>query len=280
MSQSERKLGIIAGQGTLPKLIIDGAPGKYSHMHVLAFEGDTNPDILHKVPHSWLKAEEIARTLEIFKEEKVTDVVMAGKLSRPSLKKLKPPMLSAKIVTRLGKALFGGDDALFKGITRIFEEEGYTVVGANDILSSLLAPEGLMTNTAPNNSALEDVDRGFRVAKELGRLDIGQAVIVKGGQILGVEAIEGTDQLIARCATLGNTDEPGGVLIKTRKPGQEERVDLPTIGPETILNLAEAGFSGLAVEAKGCLILEKERVITLADEKGIFLQGFTDESSH
>jgi hypothetical protein len=277
MKKHEKTLGVIAGQGALPRLIVQGARDIYKDVYVLAFEGDTDPDMLNGLEHHWLKPEEIARSLEMFKQAGVQDIVMAGRLSRPSLKRLKPPILSARIVARLGKALFAGDDTLFRAVTRIFEEEGFHVVGANDVLAELTAPEGLLTHTAPNAAVLDDIDRGFHAIRELGKLDIGQAVIVKNGQILGVEALEGTDALIARCATLGDPDEPGGVLIKARKPGQEERVDLPAMGVDTVRNLHAAGFAGIALEANGCLIIEKQQTVDLANGHGLFIQGFSYE---
>jgi UDP-2,3-diacylglucosamine hydrolase len=266
-------LGLIAGRGDLPATVLKAAKEKNIPCFVLAFKGDTDAALCGDTPHQWLPIEEIARTIEIFKEHNVKHVVMAGKLSRPPLKALQPPALAAKIVAKLGRALFSGDDALFKAIVSLFEEEGFTVLGADQITGDVLCPEGILTKATPDRQARQDIDRGIKLAKQIGQLDIGQAIIIKHGQVLGVEALEGTDRLIERCKDLGER-EPGGVLIKAKKPGQERRIDLPAIGPETINQLAAAGFAGVAIEAGNALIINRAETIARANENGLFILGF------
>jgi DUF1009 family protein len=274
MANAPAKLGVIAGAGHLPRLLINAAKPRFDDCFVLAFEGDTLPETIQDVPHQWLAIDEIARTLELFQQENVTHVVMAGKISRPPLKALKPPVLAAKIIARLGKALFAGDDALFSAITHIFEESGFKVIGADDILADLLTPEGILTMTSPDRIALEDIAGGISMLHEIGKLDIGQGLIIKRGQVLGVEALEGTDAMIARCATLGDAQEKGGVLLKARKAKQERRVDLPAIGPDTITHMAAAGFSGIAIEAGGSLIIDRAETLKRAEQHRLFIMGF------
>lgn len=279
MAEPARKLGIIAGQGSLPGMVAAAAKDHYPERFMLAFEGDTAPETIRDIPHQWLKIEEIARVLEIFEQEEITHIVMAGKLQRPHLQNLKPRLLAAKIMARLGTALFAGDDALFKGITHIFEEEGFVVVGADSLLADLLTPEGILTEIQPDEKARQDIAKAIPAVKAIGKLDIGQGCIIKHGQILGVEAREGTDALIQRCAALHDPEVAGGVLVKAKKPGQEHRVDMPAIGPQTIENLAKAGFTGVAVEANGSLLIEQKKAVALANQKGLFIQGFSYDAT-
>lgn len=152
------------------------------------------------------------------------------------------------------------------------EEEGFRVVGADDILSGLTAREGVMGAVVPDEAAERDIARGVDVLQAMGAADVGQAVVVQDGIVLGVEAVEGTDALIARCGGL-RREGPGGVLVKLGKPEQERRADLPTIGPETVARVREAGLRGIAVEAGATIMLSPSRVIAAADEAGIFLVG-------
>jgi DUF1009 family protein len=176
----------------------------------------------------------------------------------------------ARLLPRVIKA--GGDDAALKVIIAELETEGFEVVGADDILSDLLAPPGVIGIMLPDHEQTVDIDRGIDAAMALGRADVGQAVVVQQGVVLGVEAAEGTDALIARCGTL-RMDGRGGVLVKLKKPGQERRADLPTIGPATISAISDAGLSGLAVEAGGTLVLGLKQVAEKADERGVFVYG-------
>ncbi len=154
------------------------------------------------------------------------------------------------------------------------EEEGFRVAGAEEIVRDLIAPEGMIGSIYPDKRAQGDIEIGARMARAIGALDIGQAVIVQNGQILGVEAVEGTDALIKRCAPL-KLEERGGVLVKVKKPQQERRVDLPTIGVATVERIAECGFAGVAVEAGASLILDRREVMRRADALGVFVIGFS-----
>jgi DUF1009 family protein len=146
------------------------------------------------------------------------------------------------------------------------------VIGADEVIAALLAPAGLLTGAAPDAAAEGDIALGIRVAARLGELDIGQAVVVQHGLVLGVEAVEGTDQLLARCARLRRAGS-GGVLVKLKKPKQERRADLPTIGPATVRAAAAAGLEGIAVHAGNCMIIEQQCVIDAADRAGLFVIG-------
>ena len=264
------KLGILAGGGDLPGLLIDACQATNREVFVVAFKGFAKEGYLENVAHAWTDLAAVGKTLGQLHKAECEQVVLAGPVGRPSLASLRPDLRGARLLPRVIKA--GGDDAALKVIIAELETEGFEVVGADDILSDLLAPPGAIGIMLPDHEQTVDIDRGIDAAMALGRADVGQAVVVQQGVVLGVEAAEGTDALIARCGTL-RMDGRGGVLVKLKKPGQERRADLPTIGPATISAVSDAGLSGLAVEAGGTLVLGSEQVAAKADERGVFVYG-------
>jgi DUF1009 family protein len=197
--------------------------------------------------------------------------VLVGPIQRPSLVTLRPDLRGAQLLARIGMRALG-DDGLLKAVRDELESEGFRLIGAHEVLREAMAPEGALGTVAPDAMALTDVAFGMTVARQLGEFDIGQAVVVQQGMVLGVEAVEGTDALIARCAAL-KKDGPGPVLVKRAKPQQDRRLDLPTIGPDTVTRCAEAGFAGLAVEAGGSLVLDRAQIVARADAAGLFVLG-------
>jgi DUF1009 family protein len=184
---------------------------------------------------------------------------------------LRPDWRAAKFFARIGyRAL--GDDGLLSAVIKELEAEGFRVVGVDTILGGVLAPLGPFGRVAPDAQAEADIAHGLRVARALGSLDIGQAVVVQQGLVLGVEAIEGTDALLARCADL-RRDGAGGVLVKVAKPNQERRADLPTIGVKTVTTAAAAGLRGIAVEAGSSIVIDREAVAAAADRAKLFVVG-------
>ncbi len=267
-----KTLAIIAGRGDLPKRIADACRVRGEPFIVLAFEGETEADWLHDTNHYFIRLGHVGEAMELMHRNDVQQIVMAGPIARPRLRDLKPDAKGAQLLKKLGKSLFAGDDRLLSTITRFMEAEGFKVVGADTLLESGTMEEGPLGSHAPDEQALEDIRLGLKTVKAIGALDIGQGVIVQHGHVLGVEAVEGTDALIARCATL-KQEEAGGVLVKAAKPGQEERVDMPAIGVETVKHMVEAGFAGIALEAGHTLIIDREAVIEEADKGGLFVVG-------
>jgi UDP-2,3-diacylglucosamine hydrolase len=201
----------------------------------------------------------------------VSELVLAGGIRRPSLLSLRPDLRAAKLFARIGyRAL--GDDGLLSAVVAELEHEGFRVIGPDQLLKTEIAREGPLGAIQPNAQSEADIAHGLRIARALGALDIGQAVIVQQGLVLGVEAIEGTDELLRRCVAL-RREGPGGVLIKIEKPGQERRVDQPTIGPYTVELAAETGLVGIAVEADATIVLDRQKVIRAADRAGLFVVG-------
>ena len=266
------RLGIIAGGGSLPGLIARACIGEGREVLVIAFEGETAPETCTGVPHRWLGLGAVGALLKALRQADCRDVVLAGSIRRPSLSSLKVDLRGMRLMGRIARTKTKGDDALLSLVIAELEEEGFTVVGADDLIATLCAPAGVIGRCAPDAEAEQDIAVGIEAARALGTQDIGQAVVVQGGRVLGVEGAEGTDGLIERCAML-QLPGPGAVLVKMKKPGQERRADLPTIGAITVERLAKAGFRGIAVEAGETLILERAQAVARADEHGVFMVG-------
>ena len=265
------KLGIIAGGGDLPARMVEVCRANGRAVFVLAFEGQTDPATVVGVDHAWVRLGQVRPALAALHGAGVGDLVLIGPVKRPSLNELGFDLRSAQFMARVA-AQGLGDDGLLSAVIRALEDEGFTVVGAEEILADLLAPLGQIGAGRPDGQAESDIARGLEVLRALGAVDVGQAVVVQQGIVLGVEADEGTDGLLARCAGLAR-EGSGGVLVKIRKPGQEHRVDLPTLGTKTVAGAVRAGLCGIAVEAGGSLIVDRAAVAAAADAAGIFLCG-------
>lgn len=275
---NQAPIALLAGRGDLPRILINVFQSQKRHFVVLAFKGQTDEALLKDVPHLWLYFGEAGKALAYLKENKIQNIVMAGAITRPALSEVRPDWEGVKWLAKIGtKAL--GDDNLLKLVIQLIESRGYQVVGPSDILTDLLAPQGLLTSIEPDDQAWRDIGRGVEVLSALSPADVGQAVVVQEGLVLGIEAIEGTDALIARAGTLKRPGL-GGVLIKTAKRQQEQRVDLPVIGLETVKNAIKAGLRGIAIEATRTLILNREEMIKLAQERGLFIVGLASAQCH
>ena len=268
------KLGIIAGTGDLPRTLINACLSQHRPFFVLALEDTTPEETVADIPHAWVRIGALGKALNVLRNEGCEELVLAGRVTRPKLSAIRPDLKGTKLLTRLGSNLLTGDDALLSSIVQFLEEEGFRVVGADQIVQELLTPEGLIGSIYPDKRAQGDIEFGAKIARSVGALDIGQSVIVQNHLVLGVEAMEGTDELIRRCVYL-KPEEKGGVLVKVKKPNQEGRIDLPTIGVHTIQMLAEGKFAGLAIEAGASLILDRRAVARTADQLGVFIIGFS-----
>ena len=265
-------LGILAGSGSLPARVAEAAMAAGRRVFIVGLDGHAEPRVLAPFPHEFIRFGAAGRILAALREHGCKDLVMIGPVRRPSLLHLRPDIEAAKILARIGRAAFAGDDGLLAAVIRILQQEGFSVVGAQTILAAALGPLGLLTRAAPDAAAMLDLRRAVSVARALGAVDVGQGCVVQGGLVLAVEAAEGTDAMLARCAGLARAG-PGGVLVKLVKPGQDRRADLPTIGPETLRRAAAAGLRGVAFEAGGTILAERPATIAEADAGGLFLLG-------
>lgn len=265
------KLAIVAGGGDYPAVLIEACRAEGRRFFVLALEGQADHPEIERAPHAWVRLGAAAEAERILKAEGVEEVIFAGHVRRPSLREIRPDARAARVLLKATmKAM--GDDGLLGTIVKEFEKSGMRVVGPHEVTDDLLAPEGDLGRHGPDADARRDIDRGIAVVRALGEADVGQSVVVQQGIVLGVEAIEGTDALIERCGIL-RREGTGGVLVKAVKPGQDRRVDLPTIGPRTVARAAEAGLRGIAVGAGSTQILDRRAVVEAADAAGLFVTG-------
>ncbi len=268
------KLGVLAGRGRLVGAVIKAARERDRDVFVLAFEGETDPAVVTGLPHAWVALGSVGRAIGLLHDAAVDEVVMIGAIDRPSFAGMKVDFRGMKLLAKLGLQTGRGDNSLLSIVANELEEEGFRVLGADQLIEPMLAPLGVMTRVEPSEADERDIALGIEVASTLGALDVGQAVVVQQGLVLAVEAIEGTDALLVRARAL-RRDGPGGVLVKMKKPGQDRRADLPTIGDQTVAGAITAGLRGVAVHAGHCLIVERTRALDLADDAGLFVVGIT-----
>jgi DUF1009 family protein len=272
VSAPARPLGILAGGGPLPGRVAAAAAAAGRPVFLIGFEGFAEAPVLAPYPHEMVRLGAAGRMLSLLRAHGCADLVLIGPVKRPSIFDLRPDAEGARILARIGRAAFAGDDGLLAAVVRVLAEDGFNVIGAHEILSEAVGQKGQLGAVAPDAAAMGDIRRGVAVAQALGRVDVGQGCVVQQGIVLCVEAIEGTDAMLARAAGLARPGA-GGVLVKLVKPGQDRRADLPAIGPGTVRAAAAAGLRGIAFEAGGTLLTDRAALLTAADAAGLFLLG-------
>ncbi|NCC21813.1 MAG: LpxI family protein [Alphaproteobacteria bacterium] len=264
-------LGVIAGGGVLPERLLHACDKRGIVPFVIGFEGQTDPLICKGRNHLWTRIGAAGQIINTLKSHGIRDLVLIGSMRRPSIHELKPDIRTARFFARLGvRAL--GDDNLLRAIRSELEAEGFVIHGVQDFAHDLLVGEGPIGRVRPRKIDWIDIDRGIEISRMMGALDVGQATVIQEGIVLGVEAIEGTDELIRRCAKYKRAGR-GGVLVKTCKPRQDEDLDLPTVGPNTVRLCAEAGLSGVVIQAHRSLLIDPQEVADIANRHNIFVIG-------
>lgn len=275
-------VAVIAGTGDLPRRIAE-ARRDAGLPYLLVIFPDCWEDWMAEHPHQLHRFEKVGSLFRALRRADARHVVFAGAMNRP---RIRPWAMDAKALTvafRVLAMLRRGDDAMLRGLASIFEGEGLTMLGPTDILGGkVTVPAGPMGRHAPGKADLEDAARGRAIVNAVGALDVGQGAIVANGLCLGVEAIEGTDLMLARVAELPadrrrTAPPPCGVLYKGPKPGQDMRLDMPIIGPATLEGAAKAGLAGIVVAADRTLVAEPEALRRRADELGLFVYGARED---
>jgi DUF1009 family protein len=234
--------------------------------------------VVGRYAHHWIALGQAGRFFRLAKAENCSEVLFIGTVLRPPLTALRLDWHTIKLMPRVIRFFRGGDDTLLSGVAGVAESGGLRVVGVKDVAPELFVPEGVLGRVRPSQRDDDDIDRALRLITTLGPFDVGQAAVVADGNVIAVEAAEGTDHMLARIAELRRlgrvTAPPGtGVLVKAPKPGQDRRFDLPSIGPRTIELVARAGLAGLAVTAGSTMIAEADSAIAAADRERIFVTG-------
>jgi DUF1009 family protein len=271
------RLAIIAGGGDLPRRLAEHAKISGRDPFVLGVAGFADPAFVaaHGGVHSAYG--EIGRSIDLLKAAGVTEIVFAGTVKKPDISALKFDVHGLRLVPKLIAAAAKGDDALLRVVVDAYEKAGFRVIGADAVLADLLAPPGAFGANTPHEADWADIRVAAKTASEIGADDIGQGAVARNGSVVATETQAGTDAMLARVASMLNLHATGGVLVKRPKPGQERRIDLPTIGVSTVTNAAAAGLAGIAVEAGGALVLDRAAVARAADEHGLFVYGFRAE---
>ena len=275
-------LCILAGGGALPLIVAQEAMAAGRAVHILAIEGSFGDLAAAPCPATAVSVGQVGGILELLQRVGCSGLVICGYVERPELAQLKLDFGAIVNLPRLASMMLGGDNHLLTTIVRFFEAKGIPVVGVQDVAPGLLAGPGALGRMRASSEGDSDIARGFEIVRALGGLDIGQAAVVSKGYTLAVEAAEGTDALLERVAELRRRrNRPGGrrhgVLVKRAKPGQDRRVDLPTVGPRTVELAAAANLAGIGVHAGSVLLIERERLLAIADAAGVFVVGVRDE---
>ena len=268
-------LALIAGEGNLPNQIIQSCKQRGIDLIVIGFKGQTNLGTVG-VPYAEFGLGSIGEILKHLKHHGIKDIVFAGGIERPNIKALGLDWVGTKWLRTLGLRALKGDDDLLSGILELLQKEGFTIIKPSNFLENLMLPAGVLTKASPSDQDVLDSERGVQILSSLASADVGQSVLVQNGLVLGIEAIEGTKALIERCAPLKRPG-PEGVLVKMAKAGQSKTIDLPTIGPETVQSLKDAGFAGIAAGANLTQVIDLEKTIKLADKLGLFIVGLKND---
>jgi len=276
LNLKSEKIAIIAGSGKLPQLIIDELTKQKVPFIILAVYENADEKLLGTHKYYRITPGQVKPILKIMSDEKVTSVVFAGYIKRPGFLSLKLDSIGLSVMARIAASKIQGDNSVLSIIAKFFEEHGLKVISPNSILPSLLTPSGILGKIKPDQDDFKDIEIGKTVLAKLSDMDIGQAVIVENSYVLGIEAAEGTDKLTMRCADLKRETMRKGILVKMKKITQDKRLDLPTIGTNTVDYVYKANLRGIAVNAHSSIIINLPEVITLADKYGIFVIGVSE----
>lgn len=266
MFDPSNRLGIVAGGGLLPKRLIAHCNQNGLHPFIIAFDGQTDPDLIAGHDHIVMRLGEAGKIIRLLKEREISDLILIGSIKRPRARDLRPDLFTAAFFAKMGfKAM--GDDSLLTAIRHELERQGFSIHGIHEIIPEVLTRKGQIAGPVPTETQQRQIDIGIAAARKLGEADIGQGVVVATDGSVINEDKNGTDNLIRRAAS------KGAVLVKTCKPQQDRKLDLPTIGSNTVKLCAELGYAGIASEAGLTLTADEEAMVALANQTGIFVVG-------
>jgi DUF1009 family protein len=264
MREKTEVIGIIAGGGQFPLMVADSIKKQGHRVVAVAHQDQTDPELAKKVDQIvWIRLGQLGQLIKALKKHGVQKALMAGTIAKRLMFKIKPDLKGLALASKL--AIFH-DDGILRSLARELEKEGISIVSATAYIPELLSPAGCLTKRKPTRKEKEDIEFGWRIAKELGKLDIGQCVVVRRGTVLALEAMEGTDETIIRGGKLAREK---AVVVKVSKPNQDLRFDIPSVGLNTIETMAKVKASVLALEAGKTLMFDKSKMIELANRSGI-----------
>jgi len=264
MTGDKETIGIIAGGGQFPILAAESAGNQGFRVVAVAHQGDSDPalaDVTDRLV--WVKLGQLGKIISVFKKEGVRKALMAGSISKGNMFRARPDLKGIALISRLAIL---HDDGILRAVASDLAKEGIEIVSSTEYLPELIAPKGCLTKKRPDKGQEEDIRLGWNVAKELGRLDVGQCVVIRNRTVLALEAIDGTNETIKRGGMIAGKD---AVVVKVSKPEQDLRFDMPSAGLETLEVMAGVKASVLAVEAGKTLLFDRRKMIEYADRTGI-----------
>ncbi|MCP3944431.1 MAG: LpxI family protein [Desulfobacteraceae bacterium] len=268
------KIGLIAGGGQFPLLFTQKAIQKGYDVVTVGFNSETDKTLVDQVTHfKWLYLGQVSKLVKYFKQHGVFEAVMLGTISKTNIfKDIRPDLKALAFIAKTGLT---HDDTLLSSFANLLSKEGIEIKPSTFLLPELISKRGCWTKKTPDKAEKKDIYQGWKIAKEIGRLDIGQCIVISNGTVLAVEAIDGTDATIKRGAGIAAGN--GAVVVKLSKPGQDLRFDLPSSGCATIRTMVESGATVLALEADLSIAFDREEMIRLADRHGISIIALTHE---
>jgi UDP-2,3-diacylglucosamine hydrolase len=278
---TDDSIAIICGGGVIPGAVAEAVMRRGRRPVMFAIKGWADPQVVARYAHHWVALGQAGRFFRLARAERCREAILIGTLLRPALTQIRLDWHAIRLMPRVIRAFAGGDDRLLSGIAKLLEEDNLRIVGVKDVAPDVIVPAGVLGGHQPSTADRADIARALNLIATLGPFDVGQAAVVANNHVLGVEAAEGTDNLLARIADLRqqgriSTPERIGVLVKAPKPTQDRRFDLPTIGPQTVANVVRAGLAGIAVAAGDTMIADPVELIAAADRAKIFVVGVAE----
>ncbi|MCD6584303.1 MAG: UDP-2,3-diacylglucosamine diphosphatase LpxI [Desulfobacteraceae bacterium] len=270
-----KRIGLIAGSGSFPILFAKKAAEKGICVFAVGYHNETEPVLSDYVESlEIIYIGQIKRLIKFFKKNRVKEAVLIGAIKKPgAILDIRPDMKAISLIANMRHSTH--DDKILRAFAKVLEDEGFRIRSSTFLLPELLAEEGCWTNRKPTKVERADIDVGWKMAKEIGQLDIGQCVVVSNGTVIAVEAIDGTDSTIRRGGGLCNGD---AVVVKVCKPIQDFRFDVPAVGAQTIRTMHASGASVLVIEAERSLVFDKEEMIYLANQWDITILAMEKEA--
>lgn len=277
----EGPLAIVAGGGSVPIAVAEAVMRRGRRVVLFPVRGWADPAAVERFPHHWVAVGQVGRLAGQAHAEGCRDLVFVGTALRPVLSSVRLDWTAFRLLPAVWRAFRGGDNHLLSGVAAMFQGLGFRIVGAHEVAPEILIPRGNIGTLEPGQRDRADIARGLALLRAIGPFDVGQAVVVANNQVLAVEAVDGTDNMLERIAELRvggrvATAQGAGVLIKAPKSTQDRRLDMPAIGPRTVEAAARAGLAGIAVVAGSTIIAEPQQVARAADAAKLFVYGIDE----
>ena len=268
------RLGLVAGSGDLPISILKECEKSDIKPFVIVLKDFAKESDYREYTHKPLKFGDVGKAISFFRKNKVKHIVFAGAVKKPDLKTIWPDLKGFFLLMQLLKCKIFGDDTILQTAIKFLEKEGFEILPVDKIVKDIKISHGIAGNIQlPNEDYIHDMELGIKVLRQIGDLDIGQSIVIQNGIVMGIECIEGTEKLIERCGHLKYTTGRKPILVKIKKTKQTRKIDLPAIGEDTITQLKQAGFAGVAIDYENGLVINREATINLANKNKIFIYG-------